>query len=252
MRLLVTRLLPVLVTLICCSPAFCQSMAATAAPTPAADIALIEQRYAAAFPNHPQLYNGPEYVNYALRYSVRTGHQFFLWPEKQPGSVDYNGKHFSDLSLAYDIVLDQLVLPFPNSPFMLRLLNENMSSFTINDHYFVRVVADSAKDSPITTGYYEILNDGRVQVLAKRSKRLQEQIRQSKLAVEFSLTDKLFLAKGGNYYPVSTKRATLRVFSDRAKELQTYIQVQNLKFSKTQLEVTLVELANQYNTLTAK
>ena len=234
-------------TLIHCLPACSQTVVST--PELDASIALQQQHYITALSNSPTLYNGPEYINYALRYNTRTSHQFFTWPEKQPGSVNYNGQYFTNLLLAYDIVFDQLVLPFPDSPFMLRLLKENVSNFTINEHHFVRLWADSVKGSPITTGYYEVLNSGKAQALAKHTKRLQEQIRQTKLEADFPESSKLFLTKGGVYYSISSKKDILRVFSDHEKEMQAYIQNRKIKFKKSQLKTILLELTLKYNTL---
>lgn len=215
----------------------------------AALITPLQRQYAVALPKSPALYNGPEYINYSLRYSARTGHQFFMWPDKQPGSVNYNGQYFSNLLLAYDIVLEQLVLPFPDSPFMLRLVNEHVRDFTINNHHFTRIQTDSTNGSPVVTGYYEILHDGRIQALARRTKRLQKQTRQNKLQVDFPATNKFFLKKNDVYYSVSSKKDILRVFADHTKEMQAYIQRKKLKFKKSQLENSLLELTILYNTL---
>lgn len=215
-----------------------------------ASVAAAQQPYARALTPHPKLVNGPEYVDYAKRYAVRTGHPFFEWPEVQAGSVYYNEHLFSGVRLAYDTVLDQLVLMPPNSPLTLRLLSEQVQSFTIQGHRFIRLVADSASAKVIHTGFYEVLLDSSaVQVLAKRTKRLQEHINQRVVEAEFSEADKVVLKKDGRYYAIGSRASVVRPFADRAKEMQQFLQAHKLRFNRTQREASAVRLAAYYSGL---
>ena len=208
-----------------------------------------QKRYNDSFVGHPQLYNGPEYVDYTQRFHARTGHQFFLTPEKQPGSVYYNDHYFPNLRLAYDVVRDQVVLPQPTSPLTLRLINEQVRAFSLAGHRFIRLVADSSGGGVIRTGYYEVLVDNRVQVLAKRAKRMQEHVNQNFVDVEFTPTDKLFIKKAGVYYPISRKGAVVRLFADRSKEVQQFLQEQKLNFNGAQFDASVAQLALYYGSL---
>lgn len=215
----------------------------------AASVAALQNQYTQSFAGHPQLFNGPEYVDYARHYRPVTGHQFFLSPERHPGSVNYNEHEFTNVRLAYDLVLDQVVLSPPNSPLSLRLVNENVRRFTIDGHQFQRLVADSTSAGVIRTGYYEVLVDSSVQVLAKRSKRMQERIVQPTVAVEFTAADRLFIKKSGVYYPIKRKSTAMKLFSDKNKELQKFIQQNKLVFKKARFEASLVQLARYYCSL---
>ncbi len=208
-----------------------------------------QKQYNNSFVGNPQLFSGPEYVDYAQRYHTRNGHQFFLSPEKQAGSVYYNNQYFADLHLAYDVVLDQVVLSQPGSPLALRLVNERVRYFTVNNHHFVRLVADSSGGTVIHTGFFEMLLDGTVQVVAKRAKRLQEHIAQPYINAEFTSTDRLFIKKAGTYYPINKKSAALRLFSDHSKEMQDYLKQQKSAFRNAPLESIIVQLAGYYCTL---
>jgi hypothetical protein len=237
----------------CGRPAHGQSVA------PAADssllataVAAVQQQYTASFADQPQLYNGPEYADYSRRYNARIGHQFFLTPDKQAGSVDYNGHHFPNIQLAYDVVRDQVVVPVAGSPLTLRLVDEHVRAFAIGSHRFVRVVADSSTGPDVRTGYYEVLADSCVQVLAKRSKRQREQLKERATDVEFVVTDRYFVRKAGLYYPVSSKATAVRVFADHSREVQQFIREQNLQFGKEQLDASLVRLARYYCGLSAR
>lgn len=230
-------------------PAFSQ----LAAPGPelAASVERARQQYAGSFVGNSQLYNGIEYVDYSKRYHTRQGHRFFASPEQQAGSVDYNGRAFTGLQLNYDVVLDQVLLSPPNSPLLLRLVDERVRGFSLGTHHFVRLLADSTASSGVQTGYYEVLFAGTVQVLAKRAKRMQERLEQNNLNVQFTAADRLFLKKAGAYYPVNRKSAVLRVFADHGKEVQAYLKANKLSFKKDQFEPSVVALAGYYNGLPA-
>lgn len=208
-----------------------------------------QKRYAESFVGHPQLYSGPEYMDYAKAYHARVGHQFFLVSEMQQGSVYYNGHQFANVPLKYDVVHDQVVLVQPTSPITLRLIDEKVLGFTFNNHRFVRLRTDSISGNLVRTGYYELLADGRIQLLAKRSKRMQEQIVQRYVDVEFILTDKLYIKKGGNYYAAGRKASVLRLLSDHSVELQKFMQDQHLSFKSDSLEASISRLVAYYNSL---
>ncbi|MBO2008337.1 hypothetical protein [Hymenobacter negativus] len=212
-------------------------------------VVVAQQQYTSAFVVHPELYNGPEYLDYAKPYHERTGHQFLLSTESQLGRVAYNKHVFNSIPLNYDIVRDQVVVSPPQSPLTLRLVNEKVQEFTIGTHRFTRLVADSATQSVIRTGYYEVLLDSTVQVLARRSKRMQERISQNYINVEFTQTNKLFMQKAGHYYPVASKSSVLGLFADRSKEMQKYLQDHKLRFNKAQREASIVALATYYCSL---
>lgn len=211
------------------------------------ELAAARRPYDAAFAAHSLLLNGPEYLDYTKRYHASTGHQYFFSSEKQPGTLTYNNRLFTDLRLAYDVVLDQVVLSPANSPLTLRLINEKVSGFTLNEHRFVRLVADSAAGSVIRTGFYELLVDGGgVQLLAKRAKNIQERIAQPYINVEFSDVDKLYLYRAGQYHAVASKRSVLRLLADRGKELQRFSQDQKLKFNAARRELSIALLVAHY------
>ncbi|MDQ2792391.1 MAG: hypothetical protein M3Y12_00060 [Bacteroidota bacterium] len=220
------------------------------AQLPAAAEAL-RQEYASASVNYPYLYNGPEYADYTRKYHTRAGHQFFLKPEVLPGSANYNNREFGNVRLQYDIVRDQVVLSQPGNPLTLRFIDEQVRAFSVDGHRFVRLVADSANSDMIRTGYYELLADGPVQVLAKRTKTMYEQLNKPYVDVSFEETSRLLMHKGGRYYSVRSKGNALRLFADHSKELQQYLKEHRLSFGNAQRESTLVELTRYYNGLAA-
>ena len=207
----------------------------------------LRQEYATASVNYPYLYNGPEYADYTRKYHIRTGHQFYLLPDALPGAANYNDREFANVRLQYDIVRDQVVLSQPGNPLRLRFLDEKVRTFSVDGHRFVRLVADSA--NVIRTGYYELLADGPVQVLAKRTKTMYEHLNKPYVDVSFVETNRLYMQKAGRYYAVRGKGTALHLFADRSKELQQYLKAHRLRFSQATRENSVAELTRFYNAL---
>ena len=240
-----TFLLLLAATLVLAQSARAQ-VAGPEARLPAAAEAL-RREYTAESVNYPYLYNGPEYADYIRKYHTLTGHPFFLKPEMMPGTANYNDREFGSVRLQYDLVRDQVVLSQPGNPLMLRLIDEKVRAFSVDGHRFVRLVADSA--GIIRTGYYELLADGPVQVLAKRTKTMYEHLNKPYVDVSFVEASRLYMQKAGRYYAVRSKGTVLRLFADRSAEMQQYLKAHRLRFDKTARESTVAELTRYYNEL---
>lgn len=224
-----------------------QSVSIAAATVEA--IAVAQQRYTATFVAQPLLYDGPEYIDYANRYPTHTGHQYYTTSVPQTGTVFYNNHYFSAVPLLYDAVLDQVVLPLLQGPYMLRLQNEHVRDFTLGQHRFVRLVADSTAAGTMRTGFYEVLADGQVQLLARRTKRFKEDLNQRFVEATFTVIDKYFLSKEGRYYAISRKGPLLKLLADHDKALLATLKAQTLSFDKLRFEAALVQLVTYYNGL---
>lgn len=242
-----TFLLLLAATLVLAQPARAQ-VAGPEARLPAAAEAL-RREYTAESVNYPYLYNGPEYADYIRKYHTLTGHPFFLKPEMMPGTANYNDREFGSVRLQYDLVLDQVVLSQPGNPLKLRFIDEKVRAFSVDGHQFVRLATDSTNADIIRTGYYELLADGPVQVLAKRSKTMYEHLNKPYIDASFTQTDRLFMQKAGRYYYVRSKGTAVRLFANHGKEVQQYLKEHRLSFSKANRESSLVELTRYCNGL---
>jgi hypothetical protein len=245
----VTRLTVFLIALIFLSgsapPAFSQSVSA--------DSTLLQQavrqaynRYQAAMHLHAHLYNGSEYVDYD---NGIDGHPYFESDEWEDGAVHYDGTLYREVPLQYDVRLDQLVTENLAGPLRIRLVPEKVRYFTLLNHTFVRIVADSTLQGGVRTGYYDQLYDGRVQVLAKRVKLIHEQISSGRVERYFYGRDRHYIRKGDQFYPVKRKGSVLNVFDDRKRELQKFLREQKIRY-KQNPEAAMVQLARQYDALT--
>lgn len=215
-------------------------------------IQTLRSEYSSRFKARTNLYNGPEYTNYTQTYFHKIGHQFFISDSPQRGTVYYNEQQFSDITLCYDVVLDQVVLLHPSTSFTPRLVNEHVRFFVIDGRRFVRLVADSATGKILHTGFYQLLVDSTVQVIAKRIKLFTERLEKGNKNIEFYSQDKFFLRKNNLYYSIDTKSSMTKHMIDHEKEILQFIKYNRLKFNKGSRETSIVRLAEYYNSLATK
>ncbi|WP_303309438.1 hypothetical protein [Hymenobacter sp. BT730] len=209
----------------------------------------LNQRYEALVQDQSQLYNGKEYVDYTRYYRKAEGHQFFESNKLQPGSVQYQGHTYPNIPLLYDIRLDQVILQQPATSFYLHLVEENVAAFMLGAHRFLRLENQPASPHPISTGFYELLLDGPVRVLAKRQKEMKELSDQKIYYPVFRSIDQLFLQVGNAYYPVNKLSSVFNALPAQRKELQKFSRSHKLGFKKATREAHLVQLIGYYNSL---
>lgn len=214
----------------------------------AATSARLRQHYTAGLGYEARLYNGPEYVNYVRRHVK--GHQFFASNEPQPTTLEYGGATYSNVPLRYDIVQNRLVLKAPQSALDMVLVSENVSRFVTQGHTFIRLVATAPAEGGLEfTGYYDLLVDGPVRLLALRKKELQERTSTSGLEGEIRQKDGFYIYSAGRYHKAGKASTAVAVFPESKAELRKYIRTQKLKFGDDTREKSLVALVRYYATL---
>jgi hypothetical protein len=199
--------------------------------------------------NDSHLYNGTEYISYEKKFRRVEGHQYFLSNEQQKGSIFYDGSLYQDIPLWYDIKLDQVILSYPKTIFKVKLVTEKLQYFTIKNHAFIYVNQAQTDKSTAPIGFYELLLDGPVKVLAKRSKRSNEQLIGNEVVLYFEQTDKFFIQKSDKLYPVNGKKSLLAIFPEKKKELRRYAATNKLKFKKVTQEEDFISLVKYFSSL---
>ena len=210
----------------------------------------LSQHYINVTDNDGSIYNGKEYLNYDKYYLK--GHQFFKSSEEQEGDVFYENYLHTKTPLLYDVVLDQIVISEPGGSLQFKLENQKVNYFKLHGHLFIHLNTDSVSGSSMRSGFYNMLVDGKTQLLARRTKRVIEDPTPRGMEGEFLIEDKFFVRRGNQYYPVSKKKSVLKVFNNSKKELQKYSRNQRLNFKKENRETSLMKLIKYYDTLPAQ
>ncbi|WP_311136650.1 TonB-dependent receptor [Hymenobacter cellulosilyticus] len=207
----------------------------------------LRRHYSAAVGSDSRLYNGPEYVNYVKRFV--TGHQYFETNQLRPATVEYAGSTYADVPLRYDIVQDELVLNAPKGILEMLLIKDKVTRFTVAGHSFIHLTAGSAEALPERPGFYELLVDGPVQLLALRRKDLQERASAGGLEGEITEKDAFFLRQNNLYSKASKAQSVLALLPEHKAALRDYIRAQKLKFNAAAREESLVALVRYAATL---
>lgn len=187
------------------------------------------------------LYNGPGYA--ALR-DLKTNANFDDVTTTNNGSVVYNGYTYPNIPILFDIERQLVVTAWNDGESLFSLHSNKVSAFSLLGHNFIRI--DSADNYSLASGFYDMLYNGKVQVLAKRTKRLHimKELKSPDDSYEYYVH--YYLKKGGKYYGISSRGDMVSTLVTHEKELKKFINQNSIQFT----EADMVQLATYYDTLT--
>jgi hypothetical protein len=200
-----------------------------------------------------RLYNGHEYPPYDPHLK---GNALFPYDVQgwEYGDVTYDGIVYKNVPLKYDIFKDVAIVLLYNKFSMFALLSTKVHDFSFANHHFVRIVADSLgkNDAGLTTGFYDQLYGGKIEIVAKRSKTLQNSTNNVTSSPEtyFISRDDYYLKKGNTYYSLSKSQGSvLKLLKDKKNELQQYLKDNKIRF-RDDPEGTMAKMAAYYDQIT--
>jgi hypothetical protein len=179
------------------------------------------------------LYKGKEYVEYPFRIQGDQYFQSYIW---EKGSVHYEGLLYTDVSMKYDIANEVLIVDHAHLPFPVTLESARIDHFYLLDHHFIRLEADTLTHTGISTGFYDLLYDGKIRFLVKRAKILKDAIEDRQLHYWFEEADQYYIHKDNIFHRVKSKRSVLKVFYDHKKDIRKFLKRNKIKFSKQREE----------------
>jgi hypothetical protein len=192
------------------------------------------------------LYNGSEYVR--TDYRIK-GDAWFGSDLLQAGSINYDNVLYQKVNLAYDIVHDEIVTNKYQQNFRIKLVSEKVAYFSLPGHFFVRIVQDSMNKQIITTGFYDLLYNGRLKLFAKRIKLIKQKTTVDEAdQLWFEERDLYYIEKDNRYYAVQSKALLFDVLRDRKKDVQKYLRKNKIKFRKNP-ELTILKAVAYYDQL---
>ena len=189
------------------------------------------------------LFNGSEYIfnNHGV-----ANHPFFGASQPVKGTIFYDGTLYPDVSISYDLSRDEVFINNnPGQDFNLKLITERIKYFSILNHVFVRINQDNnTKGYAPVAGFYDLLYNGKITVLAKRKKQI-EQAFKAEDSLRFVQYDEYLVKKNNIYYSVDSKSSLLNVFHDQKDKMKKYYRKSDLNFKKDP-ENTIVKTAEYY------
>jgi hypothetical protein len=202
----------------------------------------IKQLYVDSVKENLRLYNGTEFAG-AYR-GNNAGHPFFEYPEPQKGAVFYDGIHYSNVLLSYDLIHDEIIFTAPDRERNIKLISQKVIWFTIPNHLFVHASEHSNSVNFPGTGFYELLYEAGSSVLAKRKKQLYQSPRADE-GSSYIKWDVYYVRKGDVYYNIDNKQALVAFCKDHRSEVVKFMKNKNLNFRKNPAN-TIVTVIDYY------
>jgi len=192
-------------------------------------------------------YNGPEFKeDYATSSGVS---RYFNQNTFDDGIVEYNGQLFAKVPLKYDIFSDNVITKSKDylGNFIVRLIPEFISKFSIDGHDFVKLT--DAKLELSGNGFYEILTVGNQFNLYLKHIRKDKE-RTVDLSVQHSFTNQNYylVQYDGIFYPISSIKDFRKVVPVRYNEIQKFRKDYKFMYKANNygFMIRLIEYLNGY------
>lgn len=186
------------------------------------------------------IYNGRRFLGYP---STIKGTAFWNNDQWKTGSVLYENIWYDSLLLRYDIYDDQLTA-LTNNGLMYTIVKEKVNAFFIGHDYFVRII--NVKGQNLATGFYQHLSEGKLTLLVKRTKQINEKKDGIVLEKEFLAKDQFFIVKDNVKHLISNQSQLAKISKDNPNILQYVKRNMGLRF-KDNKELFISEFVNYYN-----
>jgi hypothetical protein len=192
------------------------------------------------------IFNGPEYIYYIF---VMEGNPFFEKSGYTGGWVGFRGRIYKPVSLFFDIQRNQLVILNTDSLSPVVIQNEHVDSFHLYGHTFISLEKNN-NENLYNTDFYDQLYNGRIQLMARRIKTMEQKIKNDQLTEIFYQKDRFYIHKEGLYYLVSNKKDVFKLFSDKKAALKKQMHKAHIKFRRKNFEDALIKTTVIYDQLT--
>lgn len=204
-----------------------------------------QQVYINFFIEQLELYNGVKYNEVLRNPDIDRGHPFFISENLIQGTILHNYIEYSNTPLQYDIITDQIITVLPNTNYKISLIKDQVQSFTLLGHHFVNL-----KNEGIAAGFYELLFNDKVKVLAKRTKKLSESSSNYNMVLRknYFLKSEWYVFNDNQYFLIRNKKALILVFEDQEQKINSFVRTIKTSFKKDR-EKFIVQLATYYNSL---
>lgn len=202
--------------------------------------------YNRAVKSQSLIYNGPEYNEPNL---PTKGHPYFINDFMEEGSVNYEGELYDEIPLLYDLIKDRVIIEHYDQSgrgVQLELHADRIVEFSLYGHRFRRISADSTNN--VRSGFYDVLYDGPIKVLAKRRKKVNESVTNDGVELQYKSNDQHLIFYNGSYYYVNGKAGLLKVLKDKKKDLSQYIKKSQVDFGADK-EGAIVKVVQYYDSL---
>jgi hypothetical protein len=174
---------------------------------------------------------------------TRDQHPFFLADTLQPATILYNGQEYSGVPMLYDLAEDRVIIQNPFLGELMMLIDEKVQGFVIQNRVF--------RKQDGYQGYYEVLQEGNITALGRRSKSFNKTTIGNEREIRYSERSRYYVAYDDKLSPVSSQASLLRLMSAQKNSMKKFIQDLGLDFEQN-FEESMIVCVAYYNSLTAQ
>lgn len=191
------------------------------------------------------LYNGSAYIKY---WNKVIGHPYFNSDQFKSADINYQNFLYRNIPLKYDLMKNQLVILNASKEFEMAIINNYVSEFKIDNHFFIKINHDSIHVYNPGQGFYELLYNGNSSVIAKYFKRVEASLKAEDNTSSFIEYDKYFVFANNEYYEVEKISNYFNLHKDQKGQLKKYMRKEKLNYSKDPAKA-LVSLAAYFDAI---
>jgi hypothetical protein len=189
------------------------------------------------------IYNGREHVTYS---SSIKGNPYFSSDSWQKGSIIFQNIFYTNVSLKYDLVADEVIIIHPNISAGVVLFTPRVRSFSLEGKLFIYL--SGMEEKGLKTGIYHQAVTGTLSLYIRHSKMIEENIVDNALEKKITSRDAYFVLKNGQYHPVRKQKDIIDLIQDKKKEINSLLKSRQIRY-KDDPEHFLVNLIQHYNQL---
>lgn len=213
---------------------------------PESAIRFAQQLYTDTFVQQMQLYNGVKYNEVLRNPEIDRGHPFFISEKFTKGTIVYNDIEYTDIPLQYDVLTDQIITTLPNTNYKISLIKDYVQYFTLSDHHFVNITSKE-----MAPGFYELLLNDKMKVIAKRTKKSIESSYNNNLIIRrrYIPKSKFYVFNNDRYFLIGNKKSLILVFQSQKEIINSYMRQMKTSFRKDKEKyiVEIVTYCNNFN-----
>ena len=189
---------------------------------------------------------------YEFELKAKLGTPYFLDFKTMPGSLTYNKKLHTDLTLSYNLIMDELILWGTGSggkspPIVLN--KYSVEKFTLkkdgrNYHFRLNTEMKPIHDH-LKEGFYEVIYDDKLSMFIKHKMKLSTD--PGNLDKFYESEKQIYLILEGNIFVINNRGDYISAFQDHEKSLRKYMRQRSINFDRSDTQV-LIELCNYSKT----
>ncbi len=198
------------------------------------------ENYNSIFWENAPVFNGVLQIQYI---DIPFSHPYWDTPDWKEGNVVYDHILYRHIPLRYDLVGDNLIVRTP-SGLSINPFKGRINSFFLGSNRFIYINSNEFKN--LKAGFYQLLVEGKISIIAKISKIKIEKLTLSIIETKYEQSKQLFLLRNNDAYEIKTVKSLAILTGLKKKQINKILRQSDLKFRKDRGSA-ISKIAEYYN-----